>query len=73
MFKRTLLAACIGLCAATAALAQPAVLRARLNADIRSTDPGVNRDSNTDGVMLHIVEGLVALRVWIGLRKRRPE
>ena len=66
MFKRTLLAACIGvcigLCAATAALAQPAVLRARLNADIRSTAPGVNRDSNTDGVMLHIVEGLVALK-----------
>ena len=37
-------------------------LRVRLNADIRSTDPGVNRDANTDGVMLHVVEGLVALR-----------
>ena len=65
MFKRSLLAACIGLAATaatTAALAQPTVLRARLNADIRSTDPGVNRDANTDGVMLHIVEGLVGLK-----------
>lgn len=38
------------------------VLRARLNADIRSTDPGTNRDANTDGVIAHIVEGLVAFR-----------
>jgi peptide/nickel transport system substrate-binding protein len=38
------------------------VLRARLNADIRSTDPGTNRDANTDGVMAHMVEGLVAFR-----------
>jgi peptide/nickel transport system substrate-binding protein len=38
------------------------LLRARLNADIRSTDPGTNRDANTDGVMAHIVEGLVAFR-----------
>lgn len=38
------------------------VLRARLNADIRSTDPGTNRDGNTDGVVAHLVEGLVAFR-----------
>src|ERR1700758_987223 len=38
------------------------VLRTRLNADIRSTDPGTNRDANTDGVMAHIAEGLVAFR-----------
>jgi peptide/nickel transport system substrate-binding protein len=38
------------------------LLRTRLNADIRSTDPGTNRDANTDGVMAHIVEGLVAFR-----------
>jgi peptide/nickel transport system substrate-binding protein len=31
-----------------------------LTADIRSTNPGVNRDDNTDGVILNIVEGLVA-------------
>lgn len=44
------------------AQAQSQTLRVRLNADIRSTDPGVNRDFNTDGVVLHMVEGLVALR-----------
>ncbi|QPF87493.1 ABC transporter substrate-binding protein [Bradyrhizobium genosp. L] len=38
------------------------LLRTRLNADIRSTDPGTNRDANTDGVVAHIVEGLVAFR-----------
>lgn len=38
------------------------VLRTRLNADIRSTDPGTNRDANTDAVIAHIVEGLVAFR-----------
>ena len=44
--------------------AQPAqdTLRIRLNEDIRSTDPGVNRDSNTDAVVAHLVEGLVAFR-----------
>ncbi|MBO1011967.1 ABC transporter substrate-binding protein [Achromobacter sp. SD115] len=35
------------------------VLRAHQDADIRSSDPGVNRDANTDGVILHVVEGLV--------------
>ncbi|MDB6100644.1 MAG: extracellular solute-binding protein family 5 [Gammaproteobacteria bacterium] len=38
------------------------LLRARLNADILSTNPGTRRDENTDGVLLHIVEGLVASR-----------
>ena len=33
-----------------------------LNADIRSSEPGVNRDDNTDGVVLNVVEGLVAYR-----------
>jgi peptide/nickel transport system substrate-binding protein len=28
------------------------------NQDIRSSDPGVNRDGNTDTVILHVVEGL---------------
>jgi peptide/nickel transport system substrate-binding protein len=49
-------------CTATTALAAGGVLRARWNADIRSTDPGTNRDANTDGVMGHVVEGLVAFR-----------
>ncbi|NUS71433.1 MAG: ABC transporter substrate-binding protein [Ensifer adhaerens] len=35
-------------------------LKIALNADIRSLDPGVNRDANSDAVVLHIVEGLVA-------------
>jgi len=50
---------------AGAAQAEPArgdyTLRVSLNSDIRSTQPGGNRDFNTDAVMLHIVEGLVAL------------
>ena len=36
-------------------------LRALINSDIRSTQPGCNRDFNTDSVVLHMVEGLVAL------------
>ena len=44
------------------AQAQSQTLRVRFNADIRSTDPGVNRDANTDALVLHIVEGLVALK-----------
>ncbi len=58
----------VGLVALLATLAVVAhanaetLLRTRLNADIRSTDPGTNRDANTDGVMAHIVEGLVAFR-----------
>jgi ABC-type dipeptide transport system, periplasmic component len=42
------------------AAAQVSPLRIALNADIRSTNPGVNRDDNTDAVILHVVEGLVA-------------
>lgn len=38
------------------------ILRARLNSDILSTNPGVRRDENTDTVLLHVVEGLVAYR-----------
>jgi peptide/nickel transport system substrate-binding protein len=37
-------------------------IRVSLNADIRSTQPGGNRDANTDAVMMHVVEGLVAYR-----------
>ncbi len=52
--------------AAIASLAVPAaaetVLRARFNSDIASTDPGMKRDENTDALLLHVVEGLVASR-----------
>ncbi|CAN7464561.1 ABC transporter substrate-binding protein [Bosea sp. LjRoot90] len=47
------------------ALASPAAaqtINVALNADIRSTNPGVNRDDNTDAVVLHMVEGLVGYR-----------
>ncbi|MCQ4161847.1 ABC transporter substrate-binding protein [Roseomonas sp. GC11] len=54
--------------AATALAALPAraqspapPLRASLNSDIRGTQPGGNRDFNTDTVLMHVVEGLVAL------------
>ncbi|MGH8171226.1 MAG: ABC transporter substrate-binding protein, partial [Steroidobacteraceae bacterium] len=43
-------------------LAPAAVLHVALNADILSTDPGVLRDENTDAVLLHVAEGLVAPR-----------
>ncbi|MGO4737000.1 ABC transporter substrate-binding protein [Bosea sp. 2KB_26] len=43
-------------------LAQQSTINVALNADIRSTNPGVNRDDNTDAVVLHMVEGLVGYR-----------
>jgi peptide/nickel transport system substrate-binding protein len=64
MFGREMLRTAM-LAAVALALTGPAAadtLRARLNADVRSTDPGVNRDANTDAVVLHMVEGLVAFR-----------
>lgn len=53
---------CAALAASLALIAPAAAttLRVHTNADIRSTDPGVNRDANTDGIVLHMVEGLVA-------------
>ncbi len=62
MRLRASLAALAGLCALSMPAAAQDVLRVRLNADIRSTEPGVNRDANTDGIHWHLVEGLVALR-----------
>src|SRR5580704_9224030 len=50
------------LTASGSAQAAGGTLRARINADIRSTDPGTNRDANTDGVVAHMAEGLVAFR-----------
>jgi peptide/nickel transport system substrate-binding protein len=37
-------------------------IRVAANAEIRSTNPGVNRDANTDTVMLHMIEGLVGYK-----------
>src|SRR5262249_2103287 len=42
--------------------AQQSVLRIALSNDIRSIDPGLNRDGNTDSVVMHMVEGLVTYR-----------
>jgi peptide/nickel transport system substrate-binding protein len=38
------------------------VITVALGADLRSTDPGVNRDDFTDAVMSHVVETLVTFR-----------
>ncbi|WP_440408422.1 ABC transporter substrate-binding protein [Neorhizobium petrolearium] len=66
MKYRTLLktTAVMALLAATAGttIAQDKMMRVRINADIRSTDPGVNRDANSDAVVLHMVEGLVGYK-----------
>lgn len=37
------------------------MLRVAISSDLRSTNPGINRDSVTDWVMIHIVEGLLAI------------
>jgi peptide/nickel transport system substrate-binding protein len=57
-------AASMLLAASAAALAQKqgGIIRVSINSDIRSTAVGINRDANTDGVMMHIVEGLVGYR-----------
>lgn len=34
-------------------------IRIAINSDIRGTNPGVDRDANTDSVLAHVVEGLV--------------
>lgn len=53
-------AAALALAAAAAPSLAAEPLRISFTADIRSTEPGVNRDSNSDAVVPHIVEGLVA-------------
>lgn len=55
--RRFLLATAL-VCFPAAAMAT--TLNVQLSADIRSSQPGVNRDAITDSVMLNVVEGLVA-------------
>ena len=50
------------LCSQAGGAQAETLLRSRLNADILSTDPGTKRDENTDAVVLHMVEGLVAFK-----------
>lgn len=47
-------------CGERPAPASPEAVRVAIGADIRGTDPGVTRDSNTDTVLHHVVESLVA-------------
>jgi peptide/nickel transport system substrate-binding protein len=60
-FRPRLLVASLIACAATSAHADT-LLRSRINGDILSTEPGEKRDENTDTVLMHIGEGLVAFR-----------
>jgi peptide/nickel transport system substrate-binding protein len=50
------------LAACALAQAQTAQIVVAQPADVRSTNPGVNRDNTTDGVLLNMVEGLVGYR-----------
>ena len=61
-YVKTALAVVMSACTVSMAVAQDKVISVGINGDIRSTDPGVNRDDNTDAVMMHLVEGLVAYR-----------
>jgi peptide/nickel transport system substrate-binding protein len=58
--KTAILAAGLALAALPGFARAATALRVQLPFDIRSINPGVNRDHNTDGVVLHMVEGLVA-------------
>ena len=51
----------LSLALAWAGAAQAAVLTIAQPADIRSINPGVNRDNTTDGVVLHMVEAWSAI------------
>jgi peptide/nickel transport system substrate-binding protein len=57
---------------ASVALAIPALavantLNVQITADIRSSQPGINRDAGTDSVMLNVVEGMDRIRRWQNL------
>lgn len=63
LLRMTATTALLATAAAETSVAQEtSTMRVRINADIRSTDPGVNRDANSDAVVLHMVEGLVGYR-----------
>ncbi|BBK35627.1 peptide ABC transporter substrate-binding protein [Allostella sp. ATCC 35155] len=67
MMKNALLATAAAVLVAAPAIAQDAprrggTLTIAINADIRSLEPGINRDGNTDSVAHMIYEGLVGYR-----------
>lgn len=61
--RRLALATLTALAAALCAVESPAAtIRTQINSDILGTDPAGRRDENTDAVLLHMFEGLVAYR-----------
>ena len=58
-FTAAALVAVLGLDAAAQQPKPGGIIRVAINSDIRSTAVGVNRDANTDGVIMHIVELVV--------------
>lgn len=62
--NRLALALCLGASALVPAHAEPQAgqIRVAMNSDIRSTNPGVGRDQNSDTIVQHVVEGLVTHR-----------
>jgi len=61
-------ATCAAAAFAVQAQPQAGTLRMHLKADIRGTDPSsANRDANTDAVLAHLFEGLVAYREDAGV------
>lgn len=60
--KKLLSAVALLLPGMVAQAADGEVIRFALNQDIRSSQPGVNRDGNTDDVLMHVVEGMVGYR-----------
>jgi peptide/nickel transport system substrate-binding protein len=58
--KKVILAALV--VGAVSGVQAAGTIRVAANAEIRSTNPGVNRDANTDTVMLHMIEGLVGYK-----------
>src|SRR4051812_4387981 len=62
---KRLLVSAVALAASVAGLSAPVAAQSvtvAVAADLRSNNPGVNRDDNTDDFALQIVEGLVAYR-----------
>ncbi|MDP0929683.1 ABC transporter substrate-binding protein [Paracoccus onubensis] len=58
MQSKLLLVGCLASVLAVPSYAD--TIRAALNQDLRSSQPGVNRDGNSDTVMAHVAEGLVS-------------
>ena len=54
------LAATVLMTAAPVAAQDAGTLRVAIHSDVASLNPGVNRDANSDMVLAHVVEGLVA-------------